>query len=522
MDQSKRGICLPKTRQDVIKMIMDWYSDDSEGQEHAMWLYGLAGAGKSTLSNTIARMMDRAEGINLLGAFFFFDRSVPEASASAVIRTIAYQLAQFDPTIGAKIEQTIKAFPNIASQPLAVQFSKLLSITALGDVPWSRGPVLIIIDALDESGSEAERQDLMRTLSEGVSQLPPFLRLLIVSRRERDILEQFKHSTIRREELRIDTKTAQGDINAFIRSRLHQIREANIDYIPQKLKDWPDDDEINSLSGLASGHFIWAATACRLIATSRDPKKKMQELLEHQPADSSASPFASLHQLYKTALQSADEWSDPSFCTDFRSILGVIVCAQVPLSCITIDSVLASRLQVPEPCLPSLQTVSRFGSVIDWSNTGPVRILHASFYDYLTIHDRGAPWAIDVEQCKVQLAYGCIALLEQELRENMCNLVLPLPMPENQSLPEGISYASKFWVEHVCSVTNAPGDLAEVIYHFLQKHLLHWMEALGIIEAHGVAIHSLSRLLQWIQVCLHPTGLIRWPDPCHLETFRRQ
>lgn len=507
MDQTKRAICLPETRKDVIKMIMEWCSDDSESHESAMWLYGMAGAGKSTLSNTIAGMMDGADGLKLLGAFFFFDRSIPEANASTVIRTIAYQLAEFDPIIGSKIAAAIKENPNIASKPLPVQFTKLLSNSALGDVPWLRGPVLIVIDALDESGSAAEREDLMRVLSEGVSNLPPFLRLLIVSRRERDILQRFEESKMRREELRIDTKKGRDDITAFIQSRLHEIREANVRFIPQSLKDWPNDSEVDSLAGLAGGHFIWAATACRLIAASRDPKKRMQELLKHQPVDSSVNPFASLHELYKTALRSGDDWADPSFCTDFRSILGVIVCAQVPLSCIAIDSVLASRLPLHEPPLPSLQTLSRFGSVIDWSETGPIRILHASFYDYLATHDRGEPWAIDVEQCKVQLAYGCIALLDQQLRKNMCNLVLSLPVQDDQSLSEGITYASKFWIEHVCSITNAPGDLADTILGFLQSHLLHWIEALVILKARGAAVGSLSRLLVWAQVCPFCTDL---------------
>ncbi|KZP25092.1 hypothetical protein FIBSPDRAFT_950476 [Athelia psychrophila] len=160
MDQSKCDIYLPKTRQDVIKLIIDLYSDGSEGRESAMWLCELAEASKSTISNMIARMIDRADGVNLLGAFFFFDNSPNSIRASAP-----------------KLKKIIKSFPGIASQPLAVQFSKLLSITALGDVPWSRGPVLVIIDALDESGSEAER-------------------LLVVSRHERDVSEQFKHATI--------------------------------------------------------------------------------------------------------------------------------------------------------------------------------------------------------------------------------------------------------------------------------------------------------------------------------------
>ncbi|KAF7980717.1 hypothetical protein HWV62_37189 [Athelia sp. TMB] len=499
MDQTQRGICLPDTRQDVIKSILDWYSDDSEGHESAMWLYGLAGAGKSTLSTTIARMMNRIDGINLLGAFFFFDRNHPEVNASTVIRTIAYQLAEFDAIIGARIAEIIEAIPDIASQPLSVQFSKLLSVAALGNVRWSRGPILVVIDALDEAGIEDERKDLMRALSQGVSQLPAFLRILIVSRRERDILDQFKNSTMRHVELKVDTSSVREDIATFIRSRLGEIREANIDYIPDQLKSWPGDSEVDSLVDCASGHFIWAATACRLIGASSDPKEAMSELIEHQSTDSSsADAFSSLHQLYKTALQSTNKWAEPSFCSDFRRILGVIVCAQVPLSCIAIDSVLASATHR----LPSLQTLSRFGSVIDWSNTGPIRILHASFYDYLTSHDRSEPWAIDVEQCKTQLAYGCIAILERELHENMCNLVLPVPV-ENQTLSEDIAYASKFWAEHVCSITSPSTDLADAIYQLLHKHLLHWMETLAIMKANDIALRSLSMLFRWTQASFY-------------------
>lgn len=72
MDQFERSECLPNTRLDAIKSISDWYADDSDDQMRVMWIYGQAGTGKSTLSTTIAHMMGRIDGINLLGAFFFF------------------------------------------------------------------------------------------------------------------------------------------------------------------------------------------------------------------------------------------------------------------------------------------------------------------------------------------------------------------------------------------------------------------------------------------------------------------
>ncbi|KAF7972326.1 hypothetical protein HWV62_18430 [Athelia sp. TMB] len=487
MDQSERDVCLPGTRVDAINMILDWYSDDSADRKNTMWLNGLAGAGKSTISTTIARMMDSANGLNLLGAFFFFDRNIAQRKPSTLIRTIAYQLAEFDPAIGARIQRVISDIPGIADMPLDIQFSKLLSNEVLGDVPWSRGPILVIIDALDESGTAAERERLLQVLSRGVSKLPPFMRLLIVSRPERDIADHFRDSNIRIYELQTDLQTSRKDITTIIQSRLRTTRERNKHYLHGTLYNWPSDGDVSALATLASGHFIWAHTACRIISIDDNPNGKLQELIRHRPTDTSDKSFKGLYQLYKTALEFAVQWSDDGSRARAGDLLGAVICAQVPLSCVAIDVLLGQH---------SSQTVSRFGSVLSW-NAGPIRIIHASFYDYLTLHSTGEPWALSVDACNAQLACRCIALLSQNLRENMCNLVLPHPAEETPS--EAISYAARFWIEHVCLVANPSVDFGDKIDKFLRKHLLHWIEALTIMKAYDVVMRSLTKLLEYIQ-----------------------
>ncbi|KZP21263.1 hypothetical protein FIBSPDRAFT_931700 [Athelia psychrophila] len=519
MDEDKRGICLTNTRLKAIKAVTTWFSSDSKGQDvgSAMWVHGVAGAGKSTLSTTVARMI---RDLDLLGAFFFFNRDLPESNASTLIRTLAYQLAQFDPIIGAKIEQIIKGTPNIASMPLAVQFSKLFSATALGDIPWSRGPILVVVDALDEAGSVAEREDMINVLSEGASKLPWFLRLLIVSRYERDICDAFQNSIVRQEELRVDSETAQGDITVFIRSRLDKTRGKNIRYLGSAMASWPSEDSVNGLVHLASGHFIWADTACRLIHASDDPQQAIDELITHQSTSQSGESFASLHRLYKTALLSAGGWKNTSTAANVRDILGIVICAQIPLSCSAIDSLLLPRAGTHQRRPPSLQTVSRFGSVLNWSDTGPTRLLHASFYDYLTVHARAEPrepWAIIVEECNAQLAKACIALLGKELHENMCNLTLLRPV-QNESLSESVAYASKFWIEHVCLITDTSEDLADVVYQFMHEHLLHWIEALAIMKAYDVVMRLLPRLLKWTQAYFPGSKLYHLVHDAHRFT----
>jgi ABC-type lipoprotein export system ATPase subunit len=101
MPEHNRKACLSNTRQDVIKVITSWIADESSDHKSVLWLYGLAGSGKSTLSTTIAWMM---QDLHRLGAFFFFDRDIPERNAATLIRTLAHQLAQFDAHIGEHIK----------------------------------------------------------------------------------------------------------------------------------------------------------------------------------------------------------------------------------------------------------------------------------------------------------------------------------------------------------------------------------------------------------------------------------
>ena len=69
MDEYNRTTCLKSTRRNVIKDIMEWIADDSNKGKRVLWVFGLAGTGKSTLSTTIAHSMHR---VNRLGAFLLF------------------------------------------------------------------------------------------------------------------------------------------------------------------------------------------------------------------------------------------------------------------------------------------------------------------------------------------------------------------------------------------------------------------------------------------------------------------
>ena len=168
---SKRTCCMGNTRRNIINDIMKWIEDDSNEAKKVLWVHGLAGTGKSTLSTTIAHIM---ASLQRLGAFFFFNRDIRPRDSGTLIRTLAYQLADFNDSFGAAISRLVKNNSMITIMPLEYQFENLL-INTMKSVGWSRGPIVLIIDALDECGGESDRRDLMQALSKGFSNLPSFI-----------------------------------------------------------------------------------------------------------------------------------------------------------------------------------------------------------------------------------------------------------------------------------------------------------------------------------------------------------
>jgi hypothetical protein len=161
MDKFNHTTCLENTRLNIIEDVMEWIADDSEDRKQVLWVYSLARTGKSTLLTTITQNLHELE---CLGAFFFFNCDKPQRNFAALIKMLTYQFAMFDTRFSAAILRVAEVNDNIAGMLLAIQFEKLLSANALESMEWSGGPIVFIIDALDECGSEADCKGLMQVV----------------------------------------------------------------------------------------------------------------------------------------------------------------------------------------------------------------------------------------------------------------------------------------------------------------------------------------------------------------------
>jgi hypothetical protein len=485
MDASARSECLPGTRTDLLLDLVGWTSNPWI-EQRIVWLYGLAGSGKSTFSTSFANFYRRH---GRLGAFIFFDRDVEERNQpSNVIRTLAYQLGSFDVRIGTAIAAAIEATPSLPQSPLPLQFVKLL-IEPLSSLPASEPPIILVLDALDECGNAGDRATLLNLLAAESTYLPPFIRVLITSRAEFDIRTAYAtQSHVLLQELELSSDNNVKDILSFLHSRMSEIRSANTSL--SLARDWPGEAAIYALGQRAAGLFVWASTACRFIE-GHDPRKRLGVLLR---GDIYTNAEAALDALYTTALNSVGRWDDEDFCSDFRAIMGMILVARNPLSDNAIDILLALDR-------PSRHTISRLGCVLRWEEMEPVRILHPSFADFLStyLRCRYDIWHVDTDLHNHLLATHCIKHLHGMLRSNICNLVLSRE-PATGVIPEALSYASMSWIDHVLLITEKAESFADTLEHFIFRHLLHWLEVMSILEKSRTTITSVRCLLDWLRV----------------------
>jgi len=478
--------CLPDTRRTVIAFLTDWLSRYANHGQSVLWLYGLAGSGKSTIAAQIANDMLNS---GRLGGFFYFDRDQPERNVDGLIRTLIYKLAVSNtiPAIGATIEEIVDGLGDIPSTPLHYQFLRLLCADALQSIIWDGDPIVLVIDALDECGSSEDRKSLLDALSDGLSKLPPFIRIIIASRPEADILRVLKHhKLVLPYELNIDTKENKDDIQKYLEVHLGRIRE-----VWHCEATWPGADAINILTKNSMGLMIWVETAC-LYLNRHLPQNYLPELLGQSTIMTTSTPFERLDNLYKTAIKSSGRWEDPSYATACCSMFGIIVCAQTPLSSSAIGAIM--NIQIVQ-----ILSASGFGCLLQLSLTQPIRVLHPSFQDYLTMRACNEPWFIDIQKYNQEIALQCMQYLKAKLHDNISGLSL------NQQhwqpwLPEALCYTCRYWIEHLIILTNPEVSVRNMIIDLLDKHLLHWIEALAYLKEHPQTIHLLNNLFHWIKV----------------------
>ncbi|PGH10423.1 hypothetical protein GX51_00182 [Blastomyces parvus] len=490
--------CLEGTRVDILREIQNWGVGNRE--ECMFWIKGLAGTGKSTLARTIAHHFNEK---GRLGASFFFSRGKKDlGDATAVLTTIAVQLAEALPDLKNDICDVIEKHGDIGQQPLYNQWQRLIFQPLLRLDRKLLLPIVLVfvLDALDECEGDEHLGEILRLLTELRELEVLKVKVFLTSRPERSIYASFRElPDIVHHDLTLHSvpkAVIDSDISMFLRYELGKVKsKRHLD------KRWPGDESIQTLVQKADRLFIYAATVCRFIGESRFPEKRMNELL--QTESMSRSSTSELDRMYSEILnhvldEGSDEDKEDMACL-FKEIVGsiLVLVEALPKSALTLILDLSST-DITE-ILESLHSVL---DIPDDENL-PIQLFHLSFRDFVFSEERCANPAFNVKE---EVAHGgllskCLNLMSKHLKQDICDLRHPgTPVADvkkstvEKFLPQSVQYACKHWIRHLDKSKTKLVDNGEV-HIFLQKHLLHWIESLSLMGTMSEGI-VMVRLLE--------------------------
>jgi hypothetical protein len=444
----------------------------------------LAGTGKSTIARTIARKYYKEER---LGASFFFSRGGGDVShAGKFFTSIALQLANNIPSLRHYICDAISNHKDIASQSFRDQWSQLIlfPLSKLGSGSSSSSYVLVI-DALDECDKDEHIRMILLLLAEARTLKTARLRVFLTSRPEIPIRHGFYQMPNSEHQdfvlHNVPPTIVNHDISLFLEYKLGIIRqECTLG------ADWPGEVVLQQLVLYACGLFIWAATACRFIREGRRFARKRLDTILKGSSHAIIEPEKHLNEIYLAVLQHSisRKYSDKEQEEVYNMLKHTLGSLVVLLSSLSTSS-LSRLLHLPKEDIDS--TFNDLHAILDIPEdpTRPLRLHHPSFRDFLLNKDRCEDFWVDEKEAHQILATGCIQLMSQTLKKDICGMHAPGSQTSQvkssrveKCLPPEVQYACLYWVQHLQSSGSQVDDSKEV-HWFLQAHLLHWLEALG-------------------------------------------
>ena len=485
--------CLPGTRIDLLREIEEWAT--SPHGKCIFWLNGMAGTGKSTISQTVAIRLQEQQ---LLGASFFFRRGEEDrGTAKKLFPTLTQQMVKRIPQMMPRVQKAMDNDPNISEKVLREQFEKLL-LDSLFDIEQREEVIrkVIVIDALDECDSEDDIGIILRLLPQVRKSTSVQLRFLLTSRPELPIRLGFEGITDAHQDLvlhEIDKPVIEHDISLYFEDQFLRLKQRR-SFPP----DWPGAAATKILVDRAVPLFIAAATICRFISDIRwNPRKRLEAILTDRSTyvskmDSTYVPV--LRQL----LTGQNETESRKLLEEFKEIVGVIIILATPLSINSLSRLIDRDSDDVKCRLDQLHSVLGVPKNLDT----PVRILHISFRDFLLDHrEGGSEFWINGNYANQRLAERCCQIMQDSLEKNICKLPSEgIQWSEisddsiQHYMPPELKYACRYWVHHLVQCPDLP-NIMHNVYLFLQVHFLHWVEAMSLLRLTS-AVSGILDLLQ--------------------------
>jgi len=369
--------------------------------------------------------------------------------------------------------------------------------------------LIVVVDAVDESGETGDRRQLLDVLSQKITErkLPANLRFLITARPERDILDALPAGPqiIRIHLGDVPQATIDEDIGKFIR---HSLRR-----YPELESSWPDQEWCTLLVQQSQCLFQWASTACKFIrgddSAGLDPCDQL-EILLRADNHSGIHPLDNLYQTILAQLFTASDARDR-----FRKVMAIVLALEEPLSLGSLSAVVGKDLKVHIIIKP-------LGSLLDGvlDEEKPIRPLHTSFRDFLLDEHRSSIFHLDIlPRHHLFLGHALLGCMEKMLKFNICDLkdsrlrnteVPDLASRVTKAIPPHVAYSCQYWMVHMQHAVCSP-ELLHKITSFFKNFFPFWLEAISLLSLSSPSSYILAAL----EMC---TILTKWAKGQEIST----
>ena len=499
-----RQECLRGTGKDVLRQIERWLGDEKD--RRVFWLNGLAGTGKSTIAQTVAKnsFADRK-----LGASFFCSKDFEDRrDVHKIFPTLAFQLACRFPEFRKELLPVLRTNPEIGQESLCSQLEKLI----IG--PFKATPIrtLIVIDALDKCEDEEPASATLSVLSRYVDQLPR-VKFFITGCPEPRIHTGFRLEPLRpiAEVLKfydVERSSVDADIRLFLETQLTETAKSRSDC--NFGASWPSSCDIDILCKKSDGFFIYASTIVKFIASKDGLPTERLNLITSLPQCTGRDGEPGIDYLYTQVLEEMlrRTGADTSFLARFIQVVGSALLVFNPIS----REALAELLEFCDRPSRISNTLRHLHSLllVPSNEVDPIRAFHESFPDFLTDRKRCSDERFFIEPSvhHTRILLSCLRLMKKKSKKNICDLngcpllsdIKNLPNRRKVCIGDALEYACRFWTKHLSEIPTHGPHVEQVkkdIEEFFTKHLLFWIEALSLTGQLNLGIYALHDIDQW-------------------------
>ena len=410
------------TREWVFEELLTWF-DDKNSKNRAFVISGLAGMGKSVIAAAIFKKFAK----HVAACHFFQYNNTKYNSPKFFLQSVAWQVCKYFPAYK-------EALTNILSGKLAQSlddmnveglFSTLFK-EPLSDVDGPGKPILIVLDALDESVKN-EREELVHLISNHLHKLPSYVRFVITTRLEKSLIDRLE---------KLNPLYIRGDDPRNLHDLRLVLEERILETSPSKA------ELIDRLAEKSNGLMLYAFF---LTEVYNDKSSKFS--IDNLP-NGIEEHYDSYFRRLENQLLGSYEISKEKFF----SFLSALAVSRDPLPNAFVEILLGL-----DNCPWMMKNVRKAISCLIVVNEDmSISFFHKSLRDWLVDHS-DHDYSVDVQHGHKTLCDLCVSKLEELKVSGVTDLT---------KSSASIRYSVKHWISHMLKKPEDPGKLDSLVSNY--------------------------------------------------------